>query len=348
MQQNAVAMPLKIVYFVAVNFGYMNCKPLLYLFICGALGLFACKEETKKTDLSKEETATVEDFLAAFPEVETPFRYADTVLTQKQDDSLRINYKIFTQFVPDTLFTGTFGKGVKPKFYPYAKMYNNNKLQYLLANAMDAKKKASYLLVFDKKNKFIAGTPLLVLDALANTEQQVSFDRNARSIFKGITRKNADESVSQGQTAYAFDEATASFALVMTQPLDNKAPDLINPIDTFSRKQKYTADYGTGKNNLVSIRDGRRDNKITFFIHIDKENGECTGELKGEATLKSATVAEYRVGGDPCVLEFKFTNNSVTLTEVEGCGAKRDLRCSFNGVYSRKKTPAPKKGAGKK
>lgn len=327
----------------------MNCKPLVIFLLVYACSLFtSCKEETKKTDLSKEETATIEDFLAAFPETATPFRYADTVLTQKQYDSLRINYKIFTQFVSDTIISGTFGKGVKPKIYPYAKMYNEDKLQYLIANAFDTKKKVSYLLVFDKKNKFLAGTPLLVLDALPATEQQVSFDRNAKSIFKGITRKNADESVSQGQTAYAFDEATASFALVMTQPLDNKAPDLINPIDTLSRKQKHTADYGTGKNNLVSIRDGRRDNKITFFIHIDKDNGECTGELKGEATFKSATVAEYRVGGDPCVLEFKFSNNSVTLTEVEGCGSKRDLRCSFNGVYARKKSPPVKKPAAKK
>lgn len=326
----------------------MSYKPLLYLLLGCALGLFACKEEKKKTDLSKEEAATIEDFLAAFPEVETPFRYADTVLTQKQYDSLRINNKIVGQFIPDSVLTATFGKGAKTKFYPYAKMYNGNKLSYLIANVTDAKKKASFLLVFDKKNQFLSGMPLLVLDAMANTEQQVSFDRNARSIFKGVTRKNPDESVSQGQTAYAFDEATASFALVMTQPLDNKAPDLINPIDTLSRKQKFTADYGTGKNNLVSIRDGRRDNKITFFIHIDKDNGGCTGELKGEATLKSPTLAEYRVGGDPCVLQFKFNNSSVTLTEIEGCGARRDLRCSFNGVYPRKKMPAAKKDTGKK
>lgn len=326
----------------------MNCKPLVFFLLVYTCCLFtSCKEETKTVDLSKAETATIEDFLAAFPETATPFRYADSVLTQKQYDSLRITNKIVAQFIPDSIFAGTFGKNAKPKFYPYAKMYNADKAQYLIANAMDAKKKASYLLIFDKKNKFLAGMPLLVLDALSNTEQQVSFDRNAKSIFKGITRKNADESVSQGQTAYAFDEATASFALVMTQPLDNKAPDLINPIDTLSRKQKHTADYGTGKNNLVSIRDGRRENKLTFFIHIDKDNGECTGELKGEATLKSANLAEYRVGGDPCVLEFKFSGNSVTLTEVEGCGAKRDLRCSFNGVYARKKAPAAKKSSKK-
>ena len=321
----------------------MNGKPLLYLLLVLALGGFAaCKEETKKTDLSKAETATIEDFMAAFPETATPFRYADTVLTIKQYDSLRITHKIFTQFVPDSVFAGTFGKGVKPKWYPYARLNNGNNFQYLIVNGIDPKKKASFLLVFDKKNKFTAGTPLLVLDALAATEQQVSFDRNAKSIFKGITRKNADESVSQGQTAYTYDEATASFALVMTQPLDNKAPDLINPIDTLSRKHKLSADYGTGKNNLVSIRDAKRENKLTFFIHIDKDNGDCTGELKGEATLTSSTVAEYRVGGDPCVLQFKFSNNAVTLTEVEGCGAKRDLRCSFNGVYARKKTPDKK------
>ncbi len=46
--------------------------------------------------------------------------------------------------------------------------------------------------------------------------------------------------------------------LIMTDALDDKVTELTNPIDTFSRKQKYTADYGRGKMNLVSIRDGRK------------------------------------------------------------------------------------------
>ena len=81
--------------------------------------------------------------------------------------------------------------------------------------------------------------------------------------------------------------------------------------------------------------------RFTFFIHFDKNNGACTGELKGEAIIKSPTVAEYREGGDPCVLRFTFTTGSVILKEEEGCGSHRGLRCSFDGSFARKKEPKP-------
>ncbi len=60
-------------------------------------------------------------------------------------------------------------------------------------------------------------------------------------------------------------------------------------------------------------------------------------ELKGEALFKATNVAEYREGGDPCVLRFIFTSSSVTLKEVEGCGSHRGLRCSFDGSLQEKK-----------
>ncbi len=138
-------------------------------------------------------------------------------------------------------------------------------------------------------------------------------------------RKNSDETTSQGQEVWDLDKGATSFALVMTDALDEKISELINPIDSFSRKQKYTGDYGSGKMNLVSIRDGRRANHIDFFIHFEKDGGACSGELKGEAILKGPATAEYRVAGDPCVLTFTFSNSAVTLKE-EGCGARRGLQ----------------------
>ena len=125
--------------------------------------------------------------------------------------------------------------------------------------------------------------------------------------------------------------------LIMTDALDDKVTELTNPIDTLSRKQKFTADYGSGKMNLVSIRDGRKSDRLSFFIHFEKDQGQCTGELKGEAIIKSPTVAEYRETGDPCVMRFSFTSSSVTIKEVEGCGSRRGLRCTFDGIYPRKK-----------
>jgi hypothetical protein len=64
--------------------------------------------------------------------------------------------------------------------------------------------------------------------------------------------------------------------------------------------------------------------------------------LKGEAIMKSPTMAEYTEGGDPCILQFRFTSSSVTVKELEGCGSRRGLRCSFDGTYPRKKESKPK------
>jgi len=326
---------------------YNMNKPVCIFILSAFILLFtACGDEKKKKSLSGDDPVEITDFIEFFPTQEGPWQFGDTVLTKKQTDSLLISYKIFSQFVPDSFITKMVGKGVKPKFYPLANVQGEDKQHFLFSTIIASGKKAVLVAVFDKKNQFVTAMPVLVLDAAANTQQSVSINKR-NTITKSVSRKNADESISQGQEVYDLDAGATSFALVMTDALDEKVTELINPIDSSSRKQKFTADYSNGKMNLVSIRDGRKDNQISFFVHFEKSNGECTGELKGEAMMVNATTAEYRVGGDPCILQFKFSANAVTLKEVEGCGAKRGLRCSFDGVYPRKKT-VEKKTAEKK
>ena len=89
--------------------------------------------------------------------------------------------------------------------------------------------------------------------------------------------------------------------------------------------------------NIVSIRDGSKPGKLNFFIHIDQNNGDCIGELKGIANMVSANVAEYRQTGDACALRFTFTTSSITLKEDELCGQHRGVKCSFDGNFPRKK-----------
>ena len=84
------------------------------------------------------------------------------------------------------------------------------------------------------------------------------------------------------------------------------------------------------------------------FIHLDKNEGECTGELKGDILLTSTTAAIYRQGGDACVLSFRFSSSSVTIKEEEGCGGHRGLNCTFDGTYPRKKEAKPKATTKKK
>jgi hypothetical protein len=307
------------------------------LFLVLIILLAGCK--SKKKSLSGDEPVEISDFIEFFPDTKLPYQVADSTLLKKENDSLLISYKVFTQFVPDSVLSQVFGKNVKPKIYPLAK--NEGDETYLFAKGIAGNKRAALVLGFDKKNKFIAAMPLLNLDQSSATRQTGNIDTRY-TITKMVYRKNADGSVVEGKDVYVLNSGANSFMLIMTDALDDKVTELTNPIDTFSRKQKYTADYGSSKMNLVSIRDGRRSDRLSFFIHFEKNNGECTGELKGEAIIKSPTVAEYREGGDPCILQFRFTSSSVVIKELEGCGSRRGLRCSFDGIYPRKKEAKPK------
>ncbi len=301
------------------------------------LFMVACK--SKKVSLAGDEPVEVSDFIDFFPDITLPFQVADSNLLKKEKDSLLISYKVFTQFVPDSVLHKIFGKKAKPKIYPLGKVDADE--TYLFVKALSADKRTAFAIAFDKKDKYIAALPLLSLDRSAATQQLGSMD-SRYTLTKSIFRKNADGSTSEGKDVYVLSSDAKEFMLIMTDALDDKVSELTNPIDTFSRKQKYTADYGTGKINLFSFRDGRKNDRLSFFIHIEKNNGDCTGELKGEAMLKSPSVAEYRQAGDPCVLRFTFSSSLVTVKELGGCGSRRGTRCSFDGVYPRKKEIKPK------
>ena len=307
------------------------------LFLFFIVWIVGCK--SKKTSLSGDEPVDINDFIEFFPDTKLPFQVADSTLLRKEKDSLLISYAVFTQFVPDSILGQVFGKTVKPKIYPLAK--NKAGETYLFAKAVAGNKRAVLVLGFDKKDQFIAAMPLLSLDQSSATQQTGVMD-NRYTLTKMVYRRSADGTVNEGKDVYVLNSDAKSFMLIMTDALDDKPAELINPIDTGSRKQKYTADYGSGKMNLISFRDGKRSDRLNFFIHFEKNNGSCTGELKGEAIIKSPTIAEYRAGGDPCVLQFRFTSSSVIVKELEGCGSRRGLRCSFDGTYPRKKEIKPK------
>jgi len=140
-----------------------------------------------------------------------------------------------------------------------------------------------------------------------------------------------------GDDVYVLNSAAKKFMLVMTDSLGDEA-ELINPIDTLSRKYKYAGDYGSGKKNIISIRDDSHPERVQFFIHLEDKNSDCSGELRGEGIITSGNTFEYRKAGDPCVLLFSFTKNSLKLSEVKGCGSRMGaLKCSFNGNYPKKK-----------
>ena len=307
----------------------------IFIVVLGLFLLAGCKHK-KKPSLSGEDPVEVNDFIEFFEPVKLAFQVNDSTLLKKEKDSLLISYKVFTQFVPDSILGSVFGKNVKPKIYPLGKASVPKGETYLFVKAVSSNKKAAFIIGFNARNEFITGMPLLIPDAYASTTQTSTLDKRY-TLTKSILRKNADASFNEGKDVYVLNAEAKSFMLIMTDALDDKITELVNPIDTLSRKSKWSADYGTGKMNIVSIRDGRKADRLRFFIHFEKNNGACTGELKGEAVIVSSTVAEYREGGDPCNLKFIFSSSSVTLKEVEGCGSHRNLRCSFDGNFARKK-----------
>jgi hypothetical protein len=330
--------------FGALNISMIVLKKLLIVVL--AASLFAGCKRKDKPSLAGDEPVEIGDFIDFFQPLGLPCQFSDSVLNRKEKDSLLIGYKVFTQFVPDSIIIKTFGKNPKIKIYPLGKVEIPKAETYLFSKIISGDKKGVFVLSFDNKQQFIAGMPVLRPVQQSSGMQTVVMDKR-HTITKTIMRKNADGSISEGKDVYVLNAGAKNFMLIMTDALDDKVTELINPIDTLPRKSKYSADYGPGKLNLVSVRDGRKADRITFFIHFEKNNGECTGELKGEAIMKSSTVAEYREDGDPCIIKFNFSTSSVTLTE-ESCGSRRGLKCLFDGSFARKKEVKPKPAKAKK
>lgn len=305
--------------------------------ICAIFVLFcllmACGK--KKKTMAGSDEVNMQEFVDFFETVKLPFTYADTSFPAKEHDSLLISTEIYNQFTPDSIVGSAFG-AIKPKIYPIGKYADKNGDLYIFSRAVSKEKKAMLVTVYNKEKKFIAGFEAMAKSKNASTATFVTIDAML-NINKKITKKLADGTEVSGNDIYVLNEAAHDFMLVMTDSIGDDV-EMINPIDTLPKTFKYAGDYGKGNRNLVSIRDDKKQGQLQFFIHLEDKSTGCKGEEKGVATITSPTTAEYRQAGDPCVLQFVFSNNNITLKEVEGCGSRMGaLDCSFDGSYAKKK-----------
>ena len=314
-------------------------KKWLLLFTLSVL-LVACK--SKKKPLADDESIKADDFIEFFDEVKLPLYLADSSLQKKSGDSA-ISYKIFDRFVPDSLCSKQFGKNLKPLIYPMTRVTVKKHETYLFVKAITTTHKVVFVLVFDNDKKYITGMPLLVAENNSPASHTAVMD-SKYSITTNTQRKTADGRVIYKKASYAFINSAGAFALIVTESNDMAGKNnLINPIDTFARKNKLSGDYIQDKKNIVSIRDGKKANELLLFIHFEKNDGECKGELKGEAKIVSAGKVIYSQAGDQCILQLNFTGNKVTMKEEEGCGSHRDIKCFFEGSFIKKALPHPAK-----
>lgn len=319
-------------------------KILVFLLLVSLIA--SCK--SKKTKLADEDEVEIEGFIEFFPDLNLPYQLTDSIVTRKPTDSSTIGYKIFTQFVPDSVITKQFGTKVKPMIYPLGKSVVEDYETYLFIKAVAASKKVGYILAFDKDSKFVSAMPLVVPDKDPATSQFATLDKKY-SLTSVLRKKNSEGAFDEEKNVYILNADARIFTLILTDAgIPDEEQEIINPIDTFPKKHKFSGDYVKDKRNYISIRDGRNSSEIMFFTHFEKQNGECTGELKGNATINGAKTALFRANGNPCVLEFSFQGNSVSMREVEACGSYRDITCFFEGSYQRKKEPKPKKSTARK
>lgn len=307
----------------------------MVLLVLSALFIFSCgndKDEEKMVN-----GYSFSGFSGMFKEADLPYELTDTLL-KKNSDTTRITAGEFTELMPDSLQQKIFGKA-KIKFTPLAKVTRVEAESYFIVKAASGNTKAAILFVYDVNGEPAGVFPFLIPDKDVLTTQLSSIEESY-AISKHVHKKKGTE-VFDGKDVYVFNNETKDFSLIMTDPLEGTT-ELINPIDTLPRTNKYAGDYGSDKNILISIRDGRTPNQLSAFVHIKKNNGKCTGELKGELFFTSSKTAAYRQSGDPCVLNFTFTSSSVILKEDEGCGNHRDIDCLFDGTYKKKKAPKPK------
>jgi hypothetical protein len=295
--------------------------------------LGSCK--ARKKPLTDSEVVDVKDFIAFFDESRLPFQIGDSTLQAEESDSLAISYKVFSRFVRDTLLAKAFGKKHHPEIFPLGKISVKDGETYLFVKAVNSDRQMAYILAFDPKNKFQAGMP--VLQALEGNPTHTTVTMDSRYTLTTFTQhKKPDGSPYYRKEAYVFNNA-GMFMLILTESNDvtSVRNRLINPIDTLPRKNRLAGDYIRDKNNLVSVRDGRSSSQLLVFIHFETDDGGCKGELKGYAKLVNPNKAVYHEQGDPCVLEMLFSGNRVSLKE-EGCGAHRDIKCFFEGSFTRK------------
>ena len=309
------------------------------IYISIAILLFvACKH--KQTDLSSDKPIKPNEFVAAFDVLENGFAANDSNILRLAD-TVSINHKLLSRFIPDTLINRLMNGDNKTTFHPVGRIYKSADT-YLLLLSIRNRKPITTVIVLDKKNTFLGDKDLLNAQFNDNS-YRYSFSLNREPTFF-ISRERIvnDKEMKYTKNGWAFNGKTFIAVLKESNERDEKLTTIQNPLDTFSRENKYSGNYVEDDRNFISIRDGRTKEEYLFFLHIDKNDGKCVGELKGEMKMTDSLHAVYSFAGDPCVIDFTFDRNIITIKEKGSCGNRRGMDCFFEDAYTKKKEPKKK------
>ena len=293
--------------------------------------LLSCKS---KTGLDSDE-ASYGNFAETFKKIELPFVVSDTTM-EKVADSTTISRLALRRFVPDSVLAKFFGKDTTYQIRTVGSPEEKAPEDYFIIHTKAKKKAGIFLLVF-ANDSFRAAMPMITT---RNDKefQTVTFD-NKHSVTVNRQWYKGNE-LMYDRTVYAYNTA-GLFSTVLTEtnvPPVLTQDSVLNPIDTFPQQNQYSGDYWKGPKNFISIRDGNQPDTYHFFVHFlrDGENA-CGGDLKGELAMTSKNTGIYNSSNDPCVIDFKFGKNSVTVKEQGSCGNHRGITCFFDDTFTRKR-----------
>ena len=304
------------------------------------LALIGCAET--KTDLSGNTPLKINDFNAAFKNIELPIRINDTNLVSFTD-TIKIGRKALEQFLPDSVV-----EAIAPKLVKNASIFTVGKIEketeyYLLLNNKDAKKQTVSVIAFSKKNVFLGYQILTQFDL---TQKGSQFYGKTLLINKEPTflieenKLDPEQVITHEKKGWAYTEQ--GFRLIYLDA--NVKPEqkaILNPIDTLPTLNTFSGDYARDKKNFISLRDFGNANKYQFFLHFEKKEGTCVGELKGLLNFNK-NQATYSEKGDPCTIQFTITGNIIKIKEDGNCGNHRNMTCYFNDSYDKKRKKSKK------
>ena len=311
----------------------LSCSLLFMLMVV------SCKT---KNNNEQVETITADNLAQAYNIIKLPAEIADTSLRRRADTTV-IPAEALSAYIPDSVMA-LLNKDSKTMFHPLGKIVKKEQT-YLLTTVNETGRKTSLVcFVVTPKNKYL--THLFLINGNNTDGYTYSVNITGEPTFVvGRQKATADNQLLYSKSAFAYNKAANGFINVMSDSNEDpgKRNKTVNPIDTLPHNFPLSGDYFKDADNYLSLRDGRNDKNYIFYIHFSKNNGECTGDLKGDIDLATASKGLYKVNGDPCIIDFNFNGNSLTVKEQGSCGNHRGIKCMFDDTYLKNRPAKPAK-----
>jgi hypothetical protein len=301
-----------------------------------AIALFTLLSACHSARDASGDEGTFSEFIARFPVIHAPFQYGADSLEKDYPDSLRLDGVKMKRFVPDSLWQRAKKTG-KAGIFPIG-AYRTGQLHVALIRVSSGTRDQADLLVYGKGDSAVAAKQVAAVDK-TRPGHLYSFSLDDNDLLHLSEREQEPGGrLIVRERVYGIG-ADGTFSLILVNTNEPPAPGTFyNPIDTFPARHHFSGDYEAGKSDIVCIRDGDKKGTFRFFIHLDKDHGQCTGELNGVGKFTGAAAGRFQEEDGPCAVRFTFTSGAVRIAETGGCGAYRGVTCNFSGTYARKAT----------